>query len=142
MTKSAETQFSVGQLVWCSSHQFENQNHKMATKWHGPATVIKLQGHKAWIKIPGGKTKQFNWRNIKPFQGPQNYFKQGEGPDQAQANQANQTDWHTDWHQAFINNLIKHPGWGEKEYQAIESHAKHFLSRWRTGQGNQGSMPI
>ena len=136
--RSVITEFKPGQLVWYSSPQFPNQNHKIASKWQGPATVTKVQGHNAWIKVPGGKTKQVNWHNIKPFQDAEANFKQGE--EQVQKQQQTSSQQQDSWQQAYTANLINHPGWGEKEYQARERQAKHFFVCWKTNRGNQEEL--
>ncbi len=59
--------FSIGQQIWYLQTDYLNVNRKLAPKWIGPATIIKINESVAKIKLQNNRTKTLNVKHLKLF---------------------------------------------------------------------------
>ena len=63
--------YKIGDLVLYHEQSFLGKNKKLAPKWLGPATVVKVTETNVSIKCKSGKLKLLNVSHIKKFNLPQ-----------------------------------------------------------------------
>jgi hypothetical protein len=63
--------YKVGDLILYHEQTFLGKNKKLAPKWLGPATIVRVNETNVHIKCKTGKIKMLNVAHIKPFYIPQ-----------------------------------------------------------------------